>query len=136
MTRRYQILFALLLLPCMLARSVLPTGFMWGSGADSARIVFCPDQSLVALRATAQQGHAHAHHHDGQQQDHQDHDSRAHAGSQCPFAIAAVAALPTFVAGLATFAIVRFHGIATPSAPATGGDVVRDHPIRGPPALS
>lgn len=142
--KRSHLIIVLLLLP-LLARSMLPSGFMWGSGPDSARIIFCPEWSVPLAaqseHAAYQQAgnhaehHQHADHHGSNAQDH-DHQSQAHAGSQCPFAVAAVTAPPTFFAGIVSFVSVSSEDIAPLPAQSAGLISWRAHSIRGPPALS
>ncbi len=118
---------------------------MWGAGADAGRIVFCPETSVPAAAAShagqpRQQAadhaghHPHAAHQADASQAH-DHSTQAHAGSQCPFAVAAVAAPPAFLVGV-SFVAIAFQDIAPLPAHRAGLMSWRAHPIRGPPALS
>jgi hypothetical protein len=127
----------LLLLPVLLARSVLPSGFMWAPATDAARIIFCPDQTAIALTLrSAHAEHVHSHHHAAAQHGSSPGEHGIHSGSQCPFAVAAVAVPPAFVAGIVSTVTVFLERSSVSSTPPRGIHAPRAHPIRGPPALS
>lgn len=114
------------LLPLLVARAFLPVGFMLATTqADGLHLAFCPDQVTVI------QGHAAGHDgHDGSQH------SGAHAVTQCPFAVAAVAAVIDIphlepVALQAAEQLVPERTVAVPLAGPQRADR-----IRGPPSLS
>lgn len=127
MNRRLFRKWARWLLPLLVARAFLPVGFMLATTqADGLQLAFCPDQ-VVQVQT---QDHA-GHHDDGSQ-----HSGSAHAATQCPFAVAAVAAVID-VPHLEAVA-VRAAGHVLPErtvgVPLAGPQ--RIDRIRGPPALS
>lgn len=132
MNRRLFRKWARWLLPLLVARAFLPVGFMLATTqADGLHLAFCPDQVTVI------QGHAAGH--DGPAAHHGDdgtQHSGAHAVTQCPFAVAAVAAVidvPHFepVALQAAEQVLPERTVAVPLAGPQRADR-----IRGPPSLS
>ncbi len=135
MNRRLFRKWARWLLPLLVARAFLPVGFMLATTqADGLHLAFCPDQ------VTAIQGHVGAH--DGPPAHHGDtgHDGTQHGGAhavtQCPFAVAAVAAVIDIphlepVALQAAEQLVPERTVAVPLAGPRRADR-----IRGPPSLS
>jgi len=123
------------LLPLLVARAFLPVGFMLAATqADGLQLAFCPDQGAVIQGHAAPHGAAVAHHGEA------GHDSSQHAGahlaSQCPFAVAAVAAVIDVphldtVAVLAAEQIFPERAVAVPLAGPQRADR-----IRGPPSLA
>jgi hypothetical protein len=126
-----------LLLPLLIARSMLPIGFMLSFDDGAARIVFCPSQATppnlagVDAAAAAATHHAHEHHH---AQGDVGADSAEHSTQSCPFAFAAAAPL----ASIHTFAPEPppTDAIAGPRDRLILLVASRAHPIRGPPVLS
>ena len=95
------------------------------SQADGLQLAFCPDQAPIV------RGHVAAHDHDGSE-----HSSVAHAVTQCPFAVAAVAAVIDIphldpVALQAAEQVLPQRVVAVPLAGPQRADR-----IRGPPSLS
>ena len=129
MNRRLFRKWARWLLPLLVARAFLPVGFMLdATQADGLQLAFCPDQAPIVQ--SLEQGAHHAGQHDGQ------HNGAAHAVTQCPFAVAAVAAvidIPnlTPVAVQAAEQILPERSVAVPLA-----GPQRSDRIRGPPSLS
>lgn len=126
MNRRLFRKWARWLLPLLVARALLPVGFMLAATqADGLQLAFCPDQGAVI------QGHAGSHDgHDGSQH------AGAHPASQCPFAVAAIAAVIDVphletVAVLATEQVLPERAVAVPLAGPQRADR-----IRGPPSLA
>jgi hypothetical protein len=125
MNRRLFRKWARWLLPLLVARAFMPVGFMLAtSQAEGLQLAFCPDQVVQV------QGHA-GHHEDGSE-----HSGAAHAATQCPFAVAAVAAnidVPHLdpVAIPAAEQVIPQRSVAVPLA-----GPQRIDRIRGPPALS
>jgi DUF2946 family protein len=125
MNRRLFRKWARWLLPLLVARAFLPVGFMLATTqADGLQLAFCPDQAAVV------QGHSGAHHDDGSQH------AGAHGATQCPFAVAAVAAVIDIphldpVASQAAEQILPERVTAVPLA-----GPQRIDRIRGPPSLS
>jgi hypothetical protein len=127
MNRRLFRKWARWLLPLLVARAFLPVGFMLAtSQADGLQLAFCADQAPIV------QAHGAAHdHNDGSQ-----HSGAAHAVSQCPFAVAAVAAVIDIphldpVASQAAEQVLPERVVAVPLAGPQRADR-----IRGPPSLS
>jgi hypothetical protein len=127
MNRRLYRKWARWLLPLLVARAFLPVGFMLATTqADGLQLAFCPDQGAVI------QGHGPgAHDHEGSQ-----HTGAAHAVTQCPFAVAAVAAVIDVphldpVAVQAAEQVLPERTVAVPLAGPQRADR-----IRGPPSLS
>jgi hypothetical protein len=125
MNRRLFRKWARWLLPLLVARAFLPVGFMLATTqADGLQLAFCPDQVVQV------QGHA-GHHDDGSE-----HSGSVHAASQCPFAVAALAAVIDIphldpVAVQAAEQILPERTVAVPLA-----GPQRIDRIRGPPSLS
>jgi hypothetical protein len=129
-----------LLLPLLIARSVLPIGFMLSFDGGTPQLVFCPAQSAPS-QSNATDAHAahhashHEHHHGpGHNDSNQSETGSAEHVTQCPFAFAAAAPLAfadDFVAEP-----LPAEAITGPSASAILIVALGAHPIRGPPALS
>ena len=134
MNRRLYRKWARWLLPLLVARAFLPVGFMLAtSQADGLQLAFCPDQASIV------QGHT-AHDAQAAHQGHVGHDSTQHSGAhavtQCPFAVAAIAAVIDIphlepVALQAAEQILPERTVAVPLA-----GPQRIDRIRGPPSLS
>ena len=144
MHRRLTKLLTLWLLPLLVARAIVPVGFMFMADEDGLQLMFCP---AVSQPADAQmQAHVHAGHdaHTGLQQMHAAHAGHAHGDgpsaehdkTPCPFSlVAALARLDlTYVAVLA--ALVSERSDSFEILPDVSSDPVQALPIRGPPVLS
>jgi hypothetical protein len=135
MNRRLFRKWARWLLPLLAVRAFLPVGFMLATQADGLQLVFCPDQAQIV------QGHVAAHDGQGAYHDEAGHDddsqhSGAHAVTQCPFAVAAVAAVID-VPHLDTVAVQAAEQIlAERAVPVPLAGPQRADRIRGPPSLS
>lgn len=124
----------LLLLPLLVARSMLPIGFMLSFEQGIPQIVLCPGQITVPDKDSRHDAHLtqqrHSHHDGGDQSD----KGGGEQSLTCPFAFASTAPLSAS------------SGIAaeTPAAEVTACRfdssfltlTIAAHPIRGPPTLS
>jgi hypothetical protein len=127
MNRRLYRKWARWLLPLLVARAFLPVGFMLAATqSEGLQLAFCPDQVSVV------QGHHGTHDHDGSGQ----HSGAAHAVTQCPFAVAAVAAVidVPHLAPVASQAAAQILPERVTAVPLAGPQ--RTDRIRGPPSLS
>lgn len=134
------------LLPLLLARAIVPAGFMVAADTNRLELTFCsaqaPPLAAASLPAT-EAGHAmtgveHAAHQvpaDAGADPHAARHAGKHFDSPCPFGVAATAMasdLPT-VSATVVAAVGVFDFV---SAPANGSGPVRADRIRGPPQLS
>jgi hypothetical protein len=135
MRRRHLKLLGLWILPLLLARALIPTGFMLSAGAGGLQLTFCP-AGVIQTLASQQQ---HAGHHDGHHHgDAADDAVPAHNNDNapCPFSLVASATsgevhyLQAAVGGPGDEA---FEFI---SAPTFRVGPLRSDRIRGPPVLS
>ena len=126
-----------LLLPLLIARSVLPIGFMLSFDGGAPRIVVCPAQNAIPSAAANHGAHQAHPAHPGVEHhsvDQSDAHSAEHSHQICPFALGAAAPL----AFASVFAPEPSSSEAIAGAPNPGILAVAFHaqPIRGPPALS
>jgi hypothetical protein len=123
--------WALLALPALLLRALIPVGFMPVATADGFSIEFCPDAGpLPAAASAAADPHAHHHHHT---EGGPDRSSASHH-APCPFAASAtLAAAPEAAAVAAPPALERAPGEADVSARAFVPSIVRAQSPRAPP---
>jgi hypothetical protein len=149
MNRRFFKSLMLWIVPLLVARAMLPAGFMLSAGADGLALMFCSGsmQMPAALPQPVadHSGHAgHAGHHDaGQLSGHANghHGDAASGGSHhdnapCPFSLAASGA-SVDVPFLAAAALVTSDEIvAFVAGPAASAGPVRTERIRGPPRFS
>ena len=143
MNRRLLKLLSLWIVPLLIARAMIPAGYMLSTG-DGLRLVFCP--SVVQGPAMAMPAHAghmdHSAHAGHDMSQHAGHEGSAPAGdtshenSACPFSLVATAALLDipFVAPAAIRPVDE--SIESDSAPAVGGALQHLDRIRGPPRFS
>ncbi|MBB6094112.1 hypothetical protein HNQ60_002993 [Povalibacter uvarum] len=142
MNRRIFKSLTLWMVPLLLARALIPAGYMLMTGADGLQLMFCPGVVQMAMPAVDEHAH-HAGHHAAADQAQQAGSSsdgssghRAQDSMPCPFALAAVAALGHAIGG-ATFSdstaeeFPDFH-----SAPDIHSGPLRADRIRGPPLFS
>jgi hypothetical protein len=122
--------WALLALPALLLRALIPVGFMPVATADGLSIEFCPDAGpLPAAASGAADPHAHHHHHQGGP----DPSSASHH-APCPFAASAtLAAAPEAASAAAPHAHLRAPGDADLRARAFVPSIVRAQSPRAPP---
>lgn len=134
MRRHHLKLLSLWILPLLLARALIPTGFMLSVDAGSLRLMFCPagvvQQQSKRLESTH---HAGMHHADTVADDSASHyDDNA----PCPFSLVASAALADVAhlqGSVDRPSDERFEFI---SAPTVRVGPVRTDRIRGPPAIA
>ena len=147
MRRHLLKLLSLWILPLLVARALVPAGFMLSAEAGRLQLMFCPSgvvQPLGLAAVAQQQAHAEHHDHDGGMH----HAGMHHAGGDeassshsaqddapCPFSLVASATLLSvpYSAVAAVAADERFEFIATPVVQA---GPIRTDRIRGPPSLA
>ena len=136
MNRRLFRKWARWLLPLLVARAFLPVGFMLATTqADGLQLAFCPDQGAIVQGPLA--GHdGQAMHHGQAGHDDGSKHAGAHTATQCPFAVAAVAAVIDIphlepVASPAAEHLLPERVVAVPLAGPQRADR-----IRGPPSVS
>jgi hypothetical protein len=145
MNRRYLKLLSLWIVPLLIARALIPAGYML-STANGLGLMFCPGvlqtvsvgQSLPAgtMDHSMHAGHDMSQHagHDGGAPD-SDSDT-SHENSACPFSLVASAALldiPFLAADAPPTVRERIEFTSLPAFDARPGSIDR---IRGPPSLS
>lgn len=150
MNRRFFKSLTLWIVPLLLARAMIPAGFMLSAGADGLDLMFCPGSMQMSAAPSQHAGDhgEHASHQDaGQHSGHGDSHSAsrhaddasggsAHDNAPCPFALAASAA-SVDVPYLASVALVPSDEIVVfISAPAASAGPLRIDRIRGPPLFS
>lgn len=139
MNRRFAKLLTLWIVPLLLARALIPAGFMLAADANGLSLVFCSgSMSLAPAAQDPHAGHAghiaHAEHHDP----HSGHESSGmqHESGPCPFSLAASAALADITSSTDVAFVVATTVVAVPSSPAVSAGPLRADRIRGPPALA
>jgi hypothetical protein len=137
MRRRHLKLLSLWIVPLLLLRALIPTGFMLSVDVGSLQLTFCPAVTTPAKQVPEHlMHHAGMHHADAAGHESASHDDPAASehGAPCPFSLVAAAA-PGDVPYLHDSAIApsdeRFEFI---SAPTFRVGPVRTDRIRGPPA--
>lgn len=148
MNRRLFKLLTLWIVPLLIARAMIPAGYMLTAGPDGLQFMFCPS---VQTPAPAQHASAHdvaqvaehAGHHDAgphanHASGHGEHDSSgaSHDTTPCPFSLVASAALVDVPYVAAARAVVAAEIVEFTSHPAVHAGPVRADRIRGPPQLS
>lgn len=129
-------LLSLWILPLLLARALIPTGFMLSVDAGRLQLMFCPAGVVQPLGSQQQ---VHAEHHEGMHHSGGvDHTTSSHAddNAPCPFSLVASATpseVPYLGAGVDTPRDERFQFI---SAPTFRVGPIRADRIRGPPSLA
>jgi hypothetical protein len=123
--------WALLALPALLLRALIPVGFMPLATAQGLSIEFCPDAGPLPVAASAAADpHAHHHHHHAGGAD----PSSASHHAPCLFAASAtLASAPDAAAVAAPHAFERTPGDADPGARAFVPSIVRAQSPRAPP---
>lgn len=136
MRRRHLNLLSLLILPLLLARALIPAGFMLSVEAGALQLTFCPAGVIQPLGSQFKQ---HASHHEGMHHGAAgDEAAAAHDddNATCPFSLVA-STTPSEVPYLDAAAYQpsdeRFEFL---SAPTFRVGPVRADRIRGPPALA
>lgn len=140
MRRRHLKLLSLWILPLLLARALIPTGFMLSVDAGSLQLVFCPAGVVQPLREQlSNQQPEHSSHHAGMHHaDAADAEAASHSNDNapCPFSLVASAApseVPYLHDSASRPSDERFEFI---SAPTVRVGPVRTDRIRGPPATA
>lgn len=144
MRRRHLQLLSFWILPLLLARALIPTGFMLSVDAGSLQLTFCPTVVQPADQAPEHLAHEHSSLHGGMH--HADADDAASAshndpaasehGAPCPFSLVASAAAGdvSYLKDPANLpSDERFHFV---SAPTVRVGPVRTDRIRGPPSIA
>ena len=128
--------WALLALPALLLRALVPAGFMPMATADGLSIGFCPDfAALPRGVAAAVRSHDHHHHH----HDHGMPDGSAGGAHHAPCLFAASAVLagtPAAAAIPASFAHEQQPGVPAAAALPFVPSIERTQAARAPPANS
>ena len=139
MRRRHLKLLSLWILPLLLARALIPTGFMLSVAAGSLQLTFCPAVVQPAEQAPEHLAHEHSSQHGGMHHaDAADGEAASHNddNAPCPFSLVA-SAVPGDVPYLQDSANEPsdepFEFI---SAPTVRVGPVRTDRIRGPPSLA
>lgn len=148
MNRRLFKSLTLWIVPLLIARAMIPAGFMLSAGADGLDLMFCPGSMEMAAAPQNAGGHQsnghseHAGHQDAGQHSghgHEGHDASggsAQDNASCPFSLAASAA-SVDVPHLAAAALVPSDEVvAFISEPAGNAGPQRTDRIRGPPLFS
>ena len=155
MNRRTYTLVLMWLLPLLLARALIPSGFMLGAGAEGFGLIFCSGTMSMSMsmdgggRHVQSAGHVDhsmhmAHAASAASMDHAEHPGHADRGNPhsanesaaCPFAIGACVAsidIPHLAVGMAAPVDEAFRPVTLVGS---GSFALRAHPIRGPPSLS
>jgi hypothetical protein len=140
MRRHYLKLLSLWIIPLLVARALIPTGFMLSVDAGQLQLMFCPSgvvQPVAASKAVQQQ--AHAEHHQGMHHgDQADQSSPSHDddNAPCPFSLVASATacdIPYLAGAADALRDERFEYL---SAPTFRVGPVRADRIRGPPSFA
>lgn len=142
MRRHYLKLLSLWILPLLVARALIPTGFMLSMDAGQLQLMFCPSgivQPLFSPKAVQQQAHAEHQHHAGMHHGGgADQSSSAHDDDNAPCPFSLVASAPAcdipYLAGAAD--APRDERFEYLSAPTFSVGPVRADRIRGPPSLA
>jgi hypothetical protein len=137
MKRRHIQRWTIWLLPFLLARALVPTGFMLSTDATGISIVFCSGTLTPASAQTASAQSEHHHHGAGNDAETIDPTTEQRGGDNtlCAFALAGVAStheIPTVADAPARIEYSPL--LASLLVPRTGP--VRSELIRGPPALA
>jgi hypothetical protein len=139
MRRRHLQLLSLWILPLLLARALIPIGFMLSVDAGSLRLTFCPSgviqprDSLVPQQLERSAHHAGMHHAGAADDEAASHNDN---NAPCPFSLVAAATpsdVPYLHDSLGSPSAERFDFI---SAPTIRVGPIRTDPIRGPPATA
>ncbi len=140
MRRHHLKLLSLWILPLLLARALIPTGFMLSVEVGQLQLMFCPAGVVQAPGMQAGMQHAEHHMHGGMHHGGDaDQASSSHAAQDsapCPFSLVA-SATPSAISYLADVVTAlrdeRFEFI---SAPTFRAGPIRSDRIRGPPSLA
>ena len=138
MRRNHLKLLSLWILPLLLARALIPTGFMLSVDAGRLQLMFCP-AGVVQPLGGQQGAHAGMHHegmHHGGNADQASSSHAAQDSAPCPFSLVA-SATPSAIAYLANVVSqLRDERLEFLSAPTFRVGPIRSDRIRGPPSLA
>lgn len=135
MRRRHLKLLSLWILPLLLARALIPTGFMLSVDAGSWRLIFCPAGVVQPAGEQYAQQHHTGMHHAGTAAD-EETASHDDDNAPCPFSLVASAApgdVPYVPDSASQPTDERFDFI---SAPTVRVGPARADRIRGPPSIA
>jgi hypothetical protein len=138
MRRRHLKLLSLWILPLLLARALIPNGFMLSVDAGSLQLTFCPAVTRPLDQRPAERALEHSAHHAGMHHaDGAEVEAASHSddNAPCPFSLVASAApgdIPYLQASASEPSDERFEFI---SAPTVRVGPVRTDRIRGPPVI-
>lgn len=139
MRRRHLTLLSLWILPLLLARALIPTGFMLSVEAGRLQLMFCPAGVVQPLGMQASADHQGMHHqgmHHGGDTDQASSSHSAQDSAPCPFSLVA-SATPSAIAYLApAVADLRDERFEFISAPTFRVGPIRTDRARGPPSLA
>lgn len=139
MRRHYLKLLSLWILPLLVARALIPAGFMMSVDAGRPQLMFCPSGVVQTLFSPKGVQQAHGEHHQGMQgMQHGGADQASHDddNAPCPFSLVAAATsfdIPHLVGAADAPRDERFEFL---SAPTFRVGPVRADRIRGPPSLA
>jgi hypothetical protein len=138
MRRNHLKLLSLWILPLLLARALIPTGFMLSVDAGRLQLMFCP-AGVVQPLGGEQGAHAGMHHegmHHGGNADQASSSHAAQDSAPCPFSLVA-SATPSAIAYLSNVVSqLRDERFEFLSAPTFRVGPIRSDRIRGPPRLA
>jgi hypothetical protein len=139
MRRHHLKLLSLWILPLLVARALIPAGFMMSVDAGQLQLMFCPSgvvQPLFSPKAAQQQAHAEHQHHQGMHHGGADQASHDDDNAPCPFSLVASATscdIPHLAGAADAPRDERFEFL---SAPTFSVGPVRADRIRGPPSVA
>ncbi|WP_116812624.1 hypothetical protein [Steroidobacter cummioxidans] len=139
MRRHHLNLLSLWILPLLVLRALIPTGFMLSAHAGELQLMFCPSGVVQPLGSSKMvQQHAHAEHHQGMHHDGADQSSPSHDidNAPCPFSLVASAAVCDIPHLVGVAEVPRDERFTYLSAPTFRVGPVRTDRIRGPPSLA
>lgn len=136
MNRRFRKSLSLWIVPLLVLRALIPSGFMLTADANGLSLMFCSVSTPQSAAAVQHEGHAG--HHAGHDHDPTggNHASAGQHNAPCPFSLAAVAAAGDVPYCVSTAAIPVDEPFEFFSAPASSAGPPRADRIRGPPSLA
>jgi hypothetical protein len=140
MNRRSLKILSLWIVPLLIARALIPAGYMVMADGDGLEVVFCPAVVQSHDKAMPADQHA-AHHHadpDGQTASGDEHGPGrgGHDHAPCPFSLVASAALLDVSHVGAALSATDQEDVNFLSQPANSTGPIRTDRIRGPPQFS
>ena len=140
MNRRFFKSLTLWLLPLLVARAIVPVGFMFMQGNDGLQLMFCP--AVVQEHGAPMAMGEHAGHHDpamhaGHAAQNDQHPWNAgHDKTPCPFSLVASVALLDVPLVAADSIFVADETVEFTSGPVLNTGPLHSDRIRGPPQFS